>query len=53
MKNFLFILCLLHFVAFVMAVFNEHLPLALFSLVISTLYLVGFVYMETTNERKV
>lgn len=50
MKNILFILCLLHFVAFVIALFNEHLPLALFTLVISTLYLVGFVYMETNKK---
>jgi hypothetical protein len=53
MKNLLFILCLLHFIAFVMALFNEHLMLAVFSLVLSTLYMLGYVYIETTNERKV
>jgi len=50
MKNLLFILCLLHFAAFVVALFNEHLSLAVFSLVISTFYLLGYVYMETDKK---
>ena len=52
MKNILFILCLLHFIAFVMALFNEHLMLAVFSLVLSTLYMLGYVYVETTNSHE-
>lgn len=52
MRYLLFILCLLHFSAFVVALFNEHLSLAVFSLVISTFYMLGYVYVETTNELK-
>jgi hypothetical protein len=50
MRYLLFILCLLHFAAFVVALFTEHLMLAVFSLVISTFYLVGYVYMETDKK---
>jgi hypothetical protein len=50
MRYLLFILCLLHFAAFVVALFTEHLMLAVFSLVISTFYLLGYVYMETDKK---
>lgn len=49
MRYLLLFLTILHFIGFVVATFETQIHLAIFCLVLSVIYLIGFVYFETNK----